>query len=164
MPANRQKTGFRGPSPDVGKATQFKPGQSGNPGGRPKRKIISEALKDELADCVRRGDETGAMAIAKAMVEKACRGDVPAATFVRDTTEGKPVQAVRVEAEMDEATARRLFDLAERLLGEAPLATPPPFKPQGAGTKFGTPGESARLQTGPGCLTKEITLKRWQPF
>lgn len=35
-------TGFRGPSPDVGKATQFKPGQSGNPGGRPKNDLARE--------------------------------------------------------------------------------------------------------------------------
>jgi hypothetical protein len=42
MPQNRKGTGFRGPSPDVGKATQFKAGTSGNPGGRPKRDIAAE--------------------------------------------------------------------------------------------------------------------------
>src|SRR5260370_17390485 len=41
IPQNREGTGFRGPSPDVGKATRFKAGKSGNPGGRPKRDIAA---------------------------------------------------------------------------------------------------------------------------
>src|SRR5262249_29235240 len=41
---NRHKR-FRGPSPDVGKATQFKSGASGNPGGRPKRDAAAEIAK-----------------------------------------------------------------------------------------------------------------------
>lgn len=44
-PAKRHKTGFRGPSPDVGKATQFKPGQSGNPDGKPKTKPITDLFR-----------------------------------------------------------------------------------------------------------------------
>jgi len=41
---NRHKR-FRGPSPDVGKTTQFKRGESGNPGGRPKRDAAREIAK-----------------------------------------------------------------------------------------------------------------------
>jgi hypothetical protein len=48
-PANRHKTGFRGPTPDVGKETQFKPGQSGNPSGRPPA-ILSDAYREVLAE------------------------------------------------------------------------------------------------------------------
>jgi hypothetical protein len=48
MPQNRHKTGFRGPSPDVGKATQFGPGNRANPGGRPKRKPVTEAYSARL--------------------------------------------------------------------------------------------------------------------
>ena len=44
MPANKQKTGFRGPSPEVGKPHQWKKGQSGNASGRPKSKTLSDAL------------------------------------------------------------------------------------------------------------------------
>ena len=48
-----KKTGFRGPSPDVGKATQWKPGQSGNPGGLPKddvsRAIARAAFENDPA-------------------------------------------------------------------------------------------------------------------
>lgn len=39
MPENRRKTGVPG-----GEATRWKPGQSGNPGGRPKRRLIDEVL------------------------------------------------------------------------------------------------------------------------
>lgn len=54
MPQNKhssgKKQGFRGPSPDVGKATQFKPGQSGNPGGRQKKKPLTEAYERKVSD------------------------------------------------------------------------------------------------------------------
>ena len=49
-PEKRHKTGFRGPSPDVGKATQFPPGVSGNPGGRPKSRWLSEVTAEMLAE------------------------------------------------------------------------------------------------------------------
>ena len=57
MPEKRQKTGFRGPSPDVGKATRWKPGQSGNPGGRPKRDMaaeIAQAIFEENPEAIYR--------------------------------------------------------------------------------------------------------------
>jgi hypothetical protein len=44
-PQTRHKTGFRGPSPDVGKATQWKKGQSGNPGGKPKHDFAAEIAR-----------------------------------------------------------------------------------------------------------------------
>src|SRR5271167_2556892 len=86
------------------------PGFCPNPGGRPKRAIISDALRDELLEAVESGDHTQATAIAKSMVRKAIAGKVDAATFVRDTTEGRPVQGIRVEHGIDEQTARRLAD------------------------------------------------------
>jgi hypothetical protein len=46
-PQNRPTSGERkklrnGVDPSIGKATQFKPGQSGNPGGRPKNDLAKE--------------------------------------------------------------------------------------------------------------------------
>ncbi len=49
-PEKRGRTGFRGPSPDVGKATQFKLGNCANPGGRPKKKPITELYQQMLND------------------------------------------------------------------------------------------------------------------
>jgi hypothetical protein len=52
MPGGRHKTGFRGPSPDVGKATQFRPGISGNPSGGPKTGSLAQAYLRVLAEHV----------------------------------------------------------------------------------------------------------------
>lgn len=57
-PENRRSSGElkqlrNGADPSVGKATQFKPGQSGNPGGRPKNdaaKEIAQAIFENHPD------------------------------------------------------------------------------------------------------------------
>lgn len=53
MASKPQKNGFRGPSPDVGRATQFKPGVSGNPGGRSKHLLVRTF--EQLRPAIRRG-------------------------------------------------------------------------------------------------------------
>jgi len=114
MPANRQKTGFRGPSPDVGRATQFRPGQSGNPSGRPKTKCLSEAYRRILDDL---GADTFAETIAKdGLHADRARDRLAAVQEITDRTEGRAVQAVRLEAEISEETARLLTELAKELL------------------------------------------------
>jgi Alcohol dehydrogenase GroES-like domain/Family of unknown function (DUF5681) len=116
MPQNRHETGFRGPSPDVGKATQFKPGVCANPGGRPKSKLLSEAYRRKLEDIGQTGDCSEADRIAEAIVNKAASGFVGAAHEIADRTEGKAVRAVTLTVDMDEKTARIIAELAERLL------------------------------------------------
>ena len=91
MPANRQKTGFRGPSPNVGKATQFKPGESGNPGGRPKA-ILSYWLRYELEALDSETQQEVARKIAQVLIQKALAGDVKAIQVIAERVEGKPVQ------------------------------------------------------------------------
>jgi hypothetical protein len=51
-PQNRRKTGVLrgGLSPDIGKATQFQEGNRANPGGRPKKKPITEIYERMLED------------------------------------------------------------------------------------------------------------------
>ena len=87
MPENRERTGFRGPSPDVGKATQFKAGKSGNPGGRPRRDIAAEIAQlifeknvDEIyrvmSKALRKGNPRVFTALADRAYGKPRQGDV----------------------------------------------------------------------------------------
>ena len=58
---------------------QWKPGQSGNPNGRPKK--VATALDKALT-------KKRALKLADAVITKAEEGDVRAAEFVRDTVDG----------------------------------------------------------------------------
>lgn len=108
MPANKQKTGFRGPSPDVGKPHQWKKGQSGNPSGRPKSKCLSDAYRDKLGEPVPNDPEgrTWAELIAEAQVRDAVRGNVQAAREIADRTEGRARQAI----EFEDTTMAKAFE------------------------------------------------------
>ena len=65
-----------------GVATRFQPGQSGNPGGRPRsmatvaRKVLSEAAGE--------GDVTKAEAVVRRLYELALEGNVPAIKLLLD--------------------------------------------------------------------------------
>lgn len=108
MPHNPHKTGFRGPSPDVGKATQFKAGNRANPGGRPKMAPLSQACRELLATPVPGNPEghTYAQAIAKKLAQKALAGDIRAAQELADRAEGKARQSIEIQ----NATLRDAFD------------------------------------------------------
>lgn len=73
----------------------WKPGQSGNPGGRPKSKLQSEAYRSELAK--EANGRINAQLIAKRMVTDAKNGKVQAAQHVAEYVEGKPRQAFDVK-------------------------------------------------------------------
>lgn len=49
-PENRKKTGRGAHLAEAGKGTRFKPGQSGNPGGRPPRPANYEAFREAMRD------------------------------------------------------------------------------------------------------------------
>jgi hypothetical protein len=99
MAQNKHKSGFRGPSPDVGKPHQWKKGQSGNPSGRPKSKILSAAYRTKLEEIVPDDPKgrTWAELIAEAQVRDAVRGNVQAAREIADRTEGRARQAIDFE-------------------------------------------------------------------
>ena len=85
------KTGYRrkpfNPNPPPPpKAYQFKPGQSGNPGGRPK--LLSGAYKKMLATVNERDGRTNAELIAEAAKVESLKGDIPAMRELRQATEG----------------------------------------------------------------------------
>lgn len=69
---------------------KWKPGQSGNPGGRPKRKTLTDAYRDALEELNDKGDLTAAEAIARSLVNQAIfKSDAYVARELREATEGK---------------------------------------------------------------------------
>lgn len=103
----------------MGKEVAWRKGQSGNPGGRPKRdKLITQRVIAELTDA----DGAKLHRLVVALVDKACAGDIAAIREVIDRVEGKAVQALdhsgHVEYEPTgarEAIARMLAGIAGRL-------------------------------------------------
>lgn len=89
---------FSGPN-----ANSFRPGQSGNPLGRPKCKTLSEAIREQLALEV--GDGTGitwAELVAERLVKVAAgmsiENSTNAAKEIADRTEGKARQPLELDA------------------------------------------------------------------
>ena len=86
-------------NPDKMKPHRFKPGQSGNPGGKPfvkihqKLSVITAEELNTIADedvCTELGLPVGSTwgrAVAKSMIVRAAKGDVGAANFLNQCTE-----------------------------------------------------------------------------
>ena len=91
-PENRRKTGAgRGgtvPPPEH----RFKPGQSGNPGGRPKTKLLTQAYRELLEQVDPKERKTLAEILARKAVQQALKGNLAALKEITDRTEGKSVQ------------------------------------------------------------------------
>ena len=88
--------------PSIGRATQWKKGRpSPNPGGRPKSRLLSEALRSRLAE-VKPDDPAGrtfAEVVAANLIEIACTegpGAVHAASEIADRLEGRARQQVEI--------------------------------------------------------------------
>jgi hypothetical protein len=102
--------------------TQWQPGHSGNPLGRPRRKPVTDALRVEL-DKAARGGRTKAQRLAARLVTLALGGDVPALKLVLAYVEGLPTQPVELTIrEEAERLAQeyglqpaQIIDLAERM-------------------------------------------------
>ena len=94
-PQNRRRTGVdrggRGGTIPP-KEHHFKPGQSGNPGGRPKAKLITQAYRELLEELDPKERKTLAQQIARKVIDQALKGNLAAVKEVADRTEGKSVQ------------------------------------------------------------------------
>ena len=90
--------------------TRFKPGQSGNPGGRPKGLLnLTAMLRKEL----RARNNEKARELVKAAVEQAIDGKGGALKEVLDRIDGTVVQRYQ-----QEDIERRVLETAERVLPE----------------------------------------------
>ena len=67
---------------NIGAATRFQPGQSGNPGGRPKG--MAAIAHKVMAEAVAEGDMTRAEALVRKLFELAMEGNVQAIKLLLD--------------------------------------------------------------------------------
>lgn len=83
----------------------FKPGQSGNPKGRPKKAYcITDILREqgEIRDVnTEQGRITRAEAIAQRLWLMAMKGDIAALKYIYDRIDGKPLQQIQADVESD---------------------------------------------------------------
>jgi hypothetical protein len=109
-PVLRRKTGRKlrpGIDPSIGKPTQFKPGQSGNPGGRPRKfvTLLSDVLREKLGSISIEDEKPYACALVDELVDKmlaqvkkgrAIKEVLMFLNIAADRTEGKPAQKVTI--------------------------------------------------------------------
>ena len=104
----------RGKLPPV--ETRWKPGQSGNPKGRPKKEKLLEPLIRELLESKRRGDKEGRqwkMIVAEELLRQFTKGNPAAIKEVLNRIDGPVKQSVEIDAEVEAKTNAR-----EYLIGE----------------------------------------------
>lgn len=136
-PQNRGKTGAKlldgGVDPGVGKGTQFKPGVSGNPSGRPRTALLAAACREWLlSPSTDDPQRTNAQALAAKLGSLALTGDIRAAEALADRAEGRPRQSIELEAtEIRQAFERMTREELARYASEARLPT---WFPQGGQT------------------------------
>jgi ribosomal protein L18E len=93
----------------------FQKGQSGNPAGRPKTAILSNAIRKKLTEI----DETDpqrrtyAEILVEQLVMKAKTGDVQALKEIADRTEGKARQSVSLTTDKHERYEREIETMIE---------------------------------------------------
>jgi hypothetical protein len=104
----------------------WKPGESGNPSGRPAGAfVLSRALLRNLTD--EKADE-----IARGLIDKAVRGEMSAIQVLLERLEGKAVQRTEsmsvsvnvLQDALSELSKEELMELRERMLRRQALPTP----------------------------------------
>jgi hypothetical protein len=107
---------------DSGK--RFQKNVSGNPAGRPKSAMLSDALRRKMLDAMPDASEkTVADGIADALIKQALNGEVSAIKEVFDRTEGKVSQKIDASIDVfDWQSAIRDYGITpEEILTEAKL-------------------------------------------
>ena len=94
----------------------WKPGQSGNPGGRPRTRPFTDELTRLLEhDAPNANGKSWAMVIAEALLRKARKGDVRAFSVLVNRIEGKPHQSVVVDVNANMGLADRIAEARKRV-------------------------------------------------
>lgn len=81
------------------KQHQFRPGVSGNPGGRPRGRSLVNILREIGAEEDPDTRQTRLEQLGRALYAKAINGDVAAAQFIAERTEGKVKDVLKLEGE-----------------------------------------------------------------
>jgi Family of unknown function (DUF5681) len=111
--------------PSIGVATRWQKGQpSPNPGGRPHKTALTDAIRDQLAQVAEKdkAGRTNAEVIAAALIARAKRGDVRAASEIADRAEGRPSQSLNLQGRMEVATLEERRARLERMLTQLALS------------------------------------------
>lgn len=94
----------------------FPKGVSGNPGGRPKSKPLTEEIERLLEqEAPEKNGRTWAAVIAEALVRRAATGDVQAIAEVANRLEGRPAQSVALDVNAETNLAERIAEGRKRL-------------------------------------------------
>lgn len=76
---------------------KFRPGQSGNPNGRPKGRVsLAEKLRQQLNEVVTTDGMTAADALVRSTLSAALKGDKSARELVWNYVDGKPTQQLDI--------------------------------------------------------------------
>jgi len=97
-------------------APMWKPGQSGNPGGRPRGSSLTKRLRQALDA----NDGKLAEVVVKVLLREAAKGKYQHLREILDRVEGKVVQKVELNATVQQAQDQFL-EAAERVLGPEQL-------------------------------------------
>jgi hypothetical protein len=81
---------------ELGITTRFKPGVSGNPGGRPKTRILAEMLAAIGNEVEPKSGKTFFQVAAESLVRKVFRGDIGAFKEFADRVDGRSTQHVEL--------------------------------------------------------------------
>jgi hypothetical protein len=120
----------------AGRVENLKPwrkGESGNPGGRPRRKLLTDELERLLEqEAPAANGKTWAAVIAETLLKQGRKGNVRAIAEIGDRVEGKAQQSVelinnealcsRIREGIREGRKRALAGERERLASAQPLA------------------------------------------
>jgi hypothetical protein len=121
-PENTNETAKRRTLPEAAKPYRWKKGgPSPNPGGRPRTAHISQALRAALA--AGKADEMADTLVALAMgQQKGSAVQLAAIREIADRTEGRPSQAIKLDANVSSSLAERLAAARKRMSRSAGIS------------------------------------------